>query len=447
MLRLLLSGVCLLVWMCGTAISAAPPNIVFIMADDLGWGDVAFHDGPAPTPHLDRLATTGVELTQHYVAPVCSPTRTALLSGRYWSRFGVTNPQNSRAYPWETVTLARALKSVGYDTALTGKWHLGSLPEEGPLKFGFDHSYGSLAGGVGPWNHVYKTGPFSETWHRNDVRLHEDGHVTDLITREAVQWIESRTAAPFFLYVPFTAVHLPIKEPQPWLDAVPASIKGDVPRQYSACVMHLDDAVGRIIEAIDAAGKRNSTVVVFTSDNGGSWAENNDTRYAGDVYDSGKLVGRNEPLRGQKTQLYEGGIRVPAVVNWPGTLPSSQVQTPIHIADWMPTFSALAGYQPDQDLNWDGRNVWPQISGQSSSEERTLYWVGTASKSKAVRVGDWKLIVQNPGPKQTVELFNLADDPSETVELATTQPDRVRLLLQTLQSVSASDRDAVAKNR
>lgn len=140
-----------------------PPNFVFILADDLGWADVAFHQGNAPTPHLDRLAREGLELTQHYVAPVCTPTRAAFLTGRAWSRFDVTTPANERVLPLDTVTLPRALKQVGYDTALMGKWHLGSLPGEGPNTFGFDHSYGSLAGGVSPWNHRYKQGPYSET--------------------------------------------------------------------------------------------------------------------------------------------------------------------------------------------------------------------------------------------------------------------------------------------
>ena len=176
----------LLVFSSAPCIAAAPkPDIVFIIADDLGWADVAFHGGNAPTPNLDRLRHEGVELTQHYVAPVCSPTRTGLMTGRCWSRFGVTTPQNERALPWDTVTLPRALKAVGYDTCLTGKWHLGSLPEQGPNHFGFDHSYGSLAGGVSPWNHRYKQGPFSVTWHRNEKLIEEEGHVTDLIAAEA----------------------------------------------------------------------------------------------------------------------------------------------------------------------------------------------------------------------------------------------------------------------
>ena len=176
--------------------SASRPNIVFMIADDLGWADVAFHGGNAPTPHLDRLASEGLELMQHYVAPVCSPTRAGFLTGRCWSRFGITTPTNSLGLPPETVTLPRALKSQGYDTFLGGKWHLGSLPKWGPNHFGFDHSYGSLAGGISPWNHRYKKGQFTVTWHRNHELIDETGHVTDLLTDEAVRWIDERTENP-----------------------------------------------------------------------------------------------------------------------------------------------------------------------------------------------------------------------------------------------------------
>ncbi|HWE97882.1 MAG TPA: sulfatase-like hydrolase/transferase, partial [Tepidisphaeraceae bacterium] len=227
MLRISLSIVVLALAFCPASYAASQdkrPNILFILADDLGWGDVGFHGGKIPTPNLDRLAPQSVELAQHYVYPVCSPTRASFLSGRYASRFGVTTPQNERAYPWDTVTLARALKSRGYDTAITGKWHLGSSPDWGPQKFGFDHSYGSLAGGVGPWDHRYKEGPFSRTWHRDGKLIEEQGHVTDLITHEAIQWIQTRGDHPFFLYVPFTTVHIPIREPDEYVKRVPAEI-------------------------------------------------------------------------------------------------------------------------------------------------------------------------------------------------------------------------------
>ena len=294
--------------------SAKPrhPNIVFIMADDLGWADVAFHGGNAPTPHLDQLAKDGLELAQHYVAPVCSPTRAGLLTGRCWSRFGVTTPTNELALPPDTVTLPQALKAAGYSTCLIGKWHLGSLPKWGPNHFGFDHSYGSLAGGISPWNHRYKKGPYSITWHRNEKLIEEPGHVTDLLTKEAIGWIESHRASPFFLYVPYTAVHLPLKEPEAWLKRVPKTIPGDVPRHYAASVMHLDDAVGRIAAALEKAGLRENTLLVFTSDNGGSTVENNDLKYPDDHCPNGKLTGNNHPLRGAKgmfTKAARGFLR------------------------------------------------------------------------------------------------------------------------------------------
>ncbi len=439
---------CVTVVSATAAATAAKPNIVFILADDLGYGDVAFHGGVAPTPHLDKLAREGVELTQHYVAATCSPTRSAFMSGRYWSRFGILGPDNRRALPLDTVTLPRALKSVGYETALTGKWHLGSKPEWGPNHYGFDHSYGSLAGGVGPWDHFYKEGEFVKTWHRNEQLVTEQGHVTDLIAKEAVEWIGARKSAPFFLYVPFTAVHLPLKEPKAWVDRVPASVTGEVARHYAASVMHLDDAVGQIVAALENAGKRANTLIVFTSDNGGSWAANADQAYPADNYPEGKIPASNLPWRGQKGQLYDGGTRAATIANWPGQLPAAKVAQPMHIVDWMPTFCALVGYAPERDLKWDGRNMWPHISDAKTAPiARTLYW--TTPNAASVREGDWKLIVPMARPNKAVvgkpELFNLAADPHEKTDLAAQQPERVAALQRTLAEIAKSDRDAVSK--
>jgi arylsulfatase A-like enzyme len=414
---------------------AARPNIVFIMADDLGWADLAFHGGNAATPNLDRLAAEGLELTQHYVAPVCSPTRTGLMTGRFWNRFGVTTPQNNRALRWDTVTLPRALKAAGYDTCLTGKWHLGSKPEWGPNHFGFDHSYGSLAGGVGSYDHFYKQGPFQVTWHRNEELITEKGHVTDLIANEAARWIGERGERPFFLYVPFTAVHLPIKEPNEWLARVPAGIEGDVPRH----------AVGRIVAALEKADKRQNTLLVFTSDNGGSKVPNSEQSYPPDDYPVGKLPGNNAPLRGQKGDLYEGGIRVPTIASWPGKLSPGKCEVPLHITDWMPTFCGLADASPKVDVKWDGSDVWPVMQGQATREAHVLYWVAPGARSQAVRSGDWKLIVHRGSPER-VELFDLGNDPNEKTDLAMTLPERVAELQTKLAEVSKADRDAVAND-
>lgn len=423
-----------------------PPNLVLVMADDLGWADVEFHGGNTPTPNLNRLLEEGMELTQHYVAPVCSPTRAGLLTGRYWSRFGITTPINNRGLPPSTVTLARALKQAGYATALIGKWHLGSKPEWGPKTFGFDHSYGSLAGGVTPWSHRYKKGPYSHTWHRNGDLIEEQGHVTDLLADEAVKWIEQQTAGdqpqPFFLYVPFTAVHLPIREPEEWLKKVPAEIKGEVDRQYAACILHLDHAVGRIVDAIDQAGEKENTLIVFTSDNGGSTAENNDRKYPDDQCPSGRLPGNNQPLRGRKGTLYEGGIRVPTLARWPGRLPAGeQFQQPVCIIDWMPTFCGLAGADVDaKSLRWDGINLWPGLTGKSSLPDRILHLTGPGGQRWAIRESNWKLIVegQADNPKR-LELFDLANDPGETTNLADRQPAKVAELRAKLKTQREQD--------
>ena len=440
-----LSGIASLV--CTLSLAAAsPPNVVFIIADDLGWADVAFHSGNAPTPHLDELAAEGLELTQHYVAPVCSPTRTGLLTGRCWSRFGVSSPQNNRALPFDTLTLPRALQAAGYETCLTGKWHLGSKSEWGPNHFGFDHSYGSLAGGVGPWDHFYKQGPFQTTWHRNEQLLTEEGHVTDLIANEAIRWIERRTDKPFFLYVPFTAVHLPVKEPAEWLARVPKEIEGDVPRHYAACIMHLDDAVGRIVAALDKAGKRRETLLIFTSDNGGSTAQNSGQAYPPDDYPAGKLPGNNAPLRGQKGDLYEGGIRVPTIAHWPGTLSPGKCDTPLQITDWMPTFCALAGHKPSSNPKWDGTDIWPVLTGKMERDAHALYWVAPGFRSRALRLDDWKLIAHGEAAAAKIELFNLASDPNETTDLAAQQPEKVNELKLKMAQMAEADRDAVAKD-
>lgn len=422
-------------------LAAGPPNIVVVMADDLGSGDVGWHGGPYKTPHLDKLARDGVRLDQHYSLPVCSPTRSSLLSGRFNSRFGCTNPQNPRVFPFDTVTLAVALKSVGYETALAGKWHLGSKPEWGPQKYGFDHSYGSLAGGVTSYTHVYKTGEFSRTWHRNGTLIEEEGHVTDLLTAEAVRFIGKKPAGPFFLYVPYTAVHLPIDEPKAWLD-VYANEPDPGVRQYGACVSHLDDGVGKILAALDRAGVRDNTIVLFLSDNGGSTdTQNNDPQYAG-THPSFKIPARNGTLRGKKGQVYEGGIRTPAIVSWPGRLTPRDEHSPVHVADWFPTFAAVAGYKPSADLKWDGADRWPVLTGAAKPGPRVLYWLGPGGNSLALRSGYLVLIRRKGKPD---EVYDLAADPAQKHDLAAKRPDAVGELTALLKQVSSRDGDAQVK--
>ena len=420
------------------------PNILVVVADDMGWADVGYHRSPINTPVIDRLCRSGVELDRFYVAPMCTPTRAALLTGRYWSRFGNTAPSNTRVLPWSTVTLAGALREAGYDTAITGKWHLGSKPEWGPLKFGFNRSHGSLAGGVNPLNHLYKHGPYSRTWHRNDKLIDESGHVTDLIAAEAVSFIKSDRDKPFFLYVPFTAVHTPFDEPQKWLDKA-AHLPKDR-RQYGACAQHMDNAIGQMIDALVDTRQYTNTLIVFFSDNGGTNGDDS-SRYP-NTKPKGRIRGLNTPLRGWKTQVYEGGIRVPACVSWPGKLKPRKLATPLHVVDWMPTLCEVAGCEVEKDLKWDGRNVWPLLTGKGPpAEARILYCQGVGRRSAALLSGEWKLVVHGRNAKARRELYHLSSDPNEKTNLAARHPERVKALTRMLAAEEAKDNDALPTDK
>lgn len=414
---------------------AEAPNILFVLADDLGWSDVGYHGGPIRTPHIDRLASTGVELDQHYVYPVCTPTRASLLTGRFASRFGehATVPTNLPVLPDGYETLASTLHGFGYDTGLFGKWHLGSALEHGPNEYGFAASYGSLGGGVDPWNHRYKTGPFSRTWHRDREFVDEPGHVTDLITREAAAWIESRER-PWFCYVPFTAVHIPIDAPASWLATYDGRSYDSDPRRdrsfkrYAAYVSHMDDAVGRLIETLDRTGQRERTLVVFTSDNGAptGYPRSFSDEYPGRHWDTPRL-GSNLPLRGEKADLYEGGVRTPAVVSWPGVLGPGVTAAPVFVADWMPTLLALVGAEPRHNPAWDGLDVWTTLaSGVPPLRRRDIYWNYREARF-ALRRDGWKVVQDTEAG--TVELYDIDADPREEHDLAAAHPHVARELL------------------
>jgi arylsulfatase A-like enzyme len=428
----------------------SPPNIVAFVADDLGWVDVPWHGSPYQMPNLAKLAQQSVRLECHYVHPMCSPTRSAFMTGRYASRFGVTGAQNPRCLPWNTVTLASALKAAGYDTAITGKWHLGSKPEEGPQKFGFDHGYGSLAGGTGPLDHRYKEGEFTRTWHRNGQLIDEKGHVTDLIAREATQWLEGRGERPFFLYVPFTAIHVPMWEDEKWRQ-LNAQIADPGQRLRAACATHMDDAIGQILAVLERKKLRDNTLVIFFGDNGAHGpSDNQGGAYPGE-YERVQVGNNNAPLRGFKSSVYEGGIRTPGLACWPGKLAAHEDSTPMHAVDWMPTLCALAGAKPSGDLKWDGIDILTALR-QSAKRmpARTIYSAAPGFRAQMVRHGDWKLIVTpadgKKGKAAQEELFNLASDLSEAKNLATQMPDKVAEMKQRLAEISRRDRDAVAND-
>jgi arylsulfatase A-like enzyme len=260
--------------------------------------------------------------------------------------------------------------------------------------------------------------------------------VTDLIAKEAVEWIAHRGDRPFFLYVALTAVHIPIKEPPGWKDRY-ADIREPDRREYAACVTHLDAAMGDVVAALDRAGKRDNTVIVFFSDNGGTQARNDAPAYPDDGYTPGHAHGSNLPLRGNKTELYDGGIRVPACINCPRRLSPRKFTRPVHAVDWMPTLCQLAGLEEQPDQQQDGTNIWPWLTGEESPAPRPLYWAGVNFETAAVREGDWKLIVHRDLGR--AELFNLARDPSETNDMAIAQPGRVAQLQDLLNRMAAGD--------
>ncbi len=446
---------------------APKPNIVVIVADDLGSADLGFRGSSIATPHLDRLAREGVVLNQHYTYSVCTPTRAAFFSGRYATRFGVDTPSNSQVFPFGTETLASALKSVGYRTGISGKWHLGSKPEWGPMQFGFDHQYGALAGGVGPYCHTYEngSGPFGKTWHRNHEYVEEEGHITDLFTQEGIRFIERNRDQPFLLCLTHAAPHIPLDEPEEWLQKN-ETLEDPGQRLYAASVSHLDHGIGQILETLERLELVEKTLVLFFSDNGAHPPDRNDREYPG-IYPNLRIGGSNLPLRGGKSSLHEGGIRMPAIAWWPGTLEDRQSETPVHVIDWMPTLGKLAGYEPQKDLLWDGMDIWPAISGGEPLEQRGLYWrvyYPTVGSVWAIRRGDWKLLI-HPGdvvrdpaigqrhearypkgePDGVRELFNIGKDPNERNNLAAKHPRKVAELESLLVELRQRDNDALVE--
>ena len=422
-----------------------PPNIVFIIADDLGWADVGYHRttnqstnaSAIDTPHIDRLAAGGVRFQRHYVMPTCTPTRVGFLTGRYPSRYGVLSPAYGEIFEKDTQTVASLLRANGYTTGIAGKWHMGSPPNCMPLKYGFTTSYGYIHGQIDPYTHNYKTG--LRSWHRNDELLTEEGHATDLITDEAIRFVETAREKPFFLYVAYSVPHYPLKEPEKWTAPYKDRIENVSRRWYAASVTHMDHGIGRIVEALDRTGKRRQTVVIFVSDNGGQERWHSTTQYKGRYADKPHdRLGDNRPLRGWKGQVYEGGIRVPGCANWPGVLEPGKAPAPFHIVDWLPTLCRVAGAPLSKGLELDGRDIWPLITRVGTADpSRTFYW--KTPGASAVRRGDWKLIVGRRDKR--LELYNLADDPTEKKNRATGEPQQVAALQAVLAAYNAGDRE------
>ncbi len=414
------------------SVREAVPNIVILLADDLGWKDVGWHGSEIPTPNLDRLANAGAQLDYFYVQPVCSPTRAALMTGRYPIRHGlqvgVIRPWAMHGLPLQEQTLAQGLKDAGYATAIVGKWHLGHFREEYlPTRRGFDHQYGHYNGAIDYFDHT-RDGGFD--WHRDDQVCRDKGYSTHLLADEAVRIVQQHAGRkPFFLYVPFNAVHSPHQVPRKYLEGFD-HLKGDR-RSYAGMLTAMDEAIGRIIDAIDEAGERSNTLFFFSSDNGGPAP--------------GKVTS-NGDLRAAKGTVYEGGVRVPALMAWEGKIPAGAiVKTPMHIVDLYPTLLGVAHAKVDQHLPLDGLDMWEAISKDQAMPDREIL-INAAPRSGALRSGGWKLVVHEgkssangevddevSGQENTlsrIELFDLEKDPNETTNLAHVHPQRVRAMLQ-----------------
>ncbi|HVK18906.1 MAG TPA: arylsulfatase [Fimbriiglobus sp.] len=412
-----------------TQLTAAPPNVVLILADDLGRHDCGFMGGTAiKTPHLDKLAAAGARLDAFYVQPLCSPTRAALMSGRYPMRHGlqvgVVRPWAAHGLPLDEQTLPQALKGAGYATAIVGKWHLGhARPEYLPTRRGFDHQYGHYNGAIDYFTHERDGG---HDWHRDDTASRDEGYATHLLAKDAAKFVaDTAGKKPFFLYLPFNAVHSPHQVPEKYTAAYP-DLKGDR-KLYAGMLAAMDEAVGEVVAAVEKAGARDNTLFVFSSDNGGP--------APGRVTDNG-------PFRAGKGTVYEGGVRVAAFATWDGKIkPGSVVTEPLHAVDLYPTLVKLAGATVEQKLPLDGKDAWPTIAeGKASPHESIL--INAAPNSGAIRAGDWKLVVHTDlgddpdgGPPKRkkevqapVELFDLKADPHEKTNLAEKHPEKVKEL-------------------
>jgi len=403
-----------------------PPNIVLIIADDLGYGDLGcYGNTKIHTPNIDSLARGGTRFTNFYVTwPACTPSRGSILTGRYPQRNGLYDMIRNNEVNWKyefdeyaysvspemtigldvrEVTIGQAMRDAGYRTGLIGKWDSGRAKRSLPRQRGFDYFYGFANTGVDYYTHKRYGVP---SLFRNNERISEEGHLTDLFKREAIKFIEENRQRPYFLYFAPNAPHIAStfdKEahqvPEKYLEMYGVK-KYDRKGEYPGLVTQLDDAVGEILAKLD-----NNTLVIFISDNGGDNVDN------------------NGGLHGKKTDLFEGGIRVPMIARWPGHIPAGKVRDDFATTlEFFPTFLAAAGRQPPANLKLDGYNLLPTLEGKSASPRKDCFW--QREMDKAARVGDWKWVESRKGNG----LFNLASDRNETKDLSAEKPEVLAMM-------------------
>ena len=412
---------------------AKSPNVLLILADDHGYGDISVHNGPSiQTPNIDRIAANGVRFTKFYAnSSVCSPSRSSLMTGRYPDRVGVpgvirTHPENSWGYfQQDAVTLPSALKQKDYHTSLIGKWHLGLEPENHPCKRGFDHFHGFLGDMMDDY-YTHLRHDINYMRHGSDT-INPQGHATDLFTEWSVEFIraQAQSSQPFFLYLAYNAPHTPIQPPDDWVERV-TEREPDISSQrakYIALVEHMDAGIGRVLDTLAETDQLSNTLVIYTSDNGGSM----------------DVGAHNGPLRGQKGEMYEGGIRVPTCAMWPGHVPEGHVTDQIALLmDLFPTVCEVAGAPIAHEI--EGRSIWQTLQGeQQDLSDRILYWLRREGGQRflgqcqhAVRRGDTKLL--HNSPFEPLELYDLSSDPLETTNGSQTRMDLFREMSQLFQA-------------
>ena len=415
------------------AIAAVPPNVILIVADDLGYGDLGCYGSKTNrTPNIDRLAGVGQRFTDfHSSGPMCTPTRVSILTGRYQQRFGKLfdgplsgETQRHLGLPDSAVTVAELLKSKGYATGCYGKWHLGFRTPHLPTDQGFDEFRGLLAGDGDHHSHIDRYG--NEDWWHNDKSQMQSGYTTELLTKYSLDFIRRNQKQPFFLYLPHLAIHFPWQGPndpphreqgkdykQDKWGIIPD--RSNVASHVKAMVEAIDASTGQLVAELNRLELTERTLVIFTSDNGGYLTYGDDFRN----------ISSNGDLRGQKGMLYEGGHRVPLIACYPGKVKAATTSALVHSNDLLPTICSVAGFEV-ADLQTDGRSFWPLLKGQSGLEadfsNRTLYW--RAGAEWAVREGPWKLVFEQ-GKR---ELFHLGRDLGEHRDLAVAEPSMVQRL-------------------
>lgn len=410
----------------GETTTTQKPNIILILSDDQGWADVSYHGAEFETPNIDRIANEGIKLERFYVCPVCSPTRAGLLTGRYPLRFGLqrttVKPWDTRGLPTEEITIAEMLSFAGYkQRALLGKWHLGNTSRKfHPLSQGFTHFYGHFSGHIDYFKHTKMK---KHNWHRQYEPNYDKGYSTHLLGNEAVRFIEDNTdQQPFFLYLPFNAIHTPNHYPQRYYDRL-SHITDERRRQRGAMITAMDDNIGHLLDTLDTKGIADNTIVLFISDNGGPIK-------AGSV---------NKPLRGEKHEVFEGGIRVPAAIRWPRVLKGGRtIDVPMSYIDVFPTLQRIveASYPDGNEL--DGEDVFDIITGKQKTRDWEFYsYLGSSPEKVAVNTNEWKLIrigpqlltADDPYAGAELYLFRIDKDPYETTNSAEQHPDIVENLL------------------